>query len=81
MAGGWAAALRGCATATEAAVGEPTLLLVDVVAALLRGCAAAHQTAEGVGAEAFQRAAVAGGGGRIGTRVFDCFAFLYLDAI
>jgi hypothetical protein len=49
MAGGWAAVLRGCAAATEAAVGEPALLLVDVAAALLRGCAAARRTSEGAG--------------------------------
>ena len=76
MAGGWAAALRGRAAATEAAVGEPALLLVDVAAALLRGYAAARRTAEGAGTEAFQRAAVAGGGGRIGTGVFRLLRFL-----
>jgi len=45
--------LRGCAVVTQAAVGEPALLLVDVAAALLQGCTAVRRTTEGAGAEVF----------------------------
>ena len=38
---------------TQAAVGEPALLLVDVAAALLQGCTAVRRTTEGAGAEVF----------------------------
>ena len=62
MAGGWAAALRGRAAATEAAIGDSALL--------------PSPTAEGVGAEAFRRAAVAGGGDRISAGVFWLLHFL-----